>query len=95
MKARKVKGLDPAGALADNAERIVHVRLGELWSFVPAALGDEPVEEPQVLDAAADAEADGADAASAPGGAVDAVVVAAAELADDVPPDGSDGRAAP
>jgi len=43
MKARKVKGLDPAGALADNAERIVHVRLGELWSFVPAALDPDEV----------------------------------------------------
>ena len=38
MKARKVKGLDPATALADNAERIVHVRLDELCSFVPRAL---------------------------------------------------------
>jgi hypothetical protein len=38
VKARKVKGLDPATALADNAERIVHVRLDELCSFVPAAL---------------------------------------------------------
>ena len=37
MKARKVKGLDPAGALGDNAERIVRVRLGELCSFVPRA----------------------------------------------------------
>jgi len=42
MKARKVKGLDPATALADNAERIVHVRLDELCSFVPQAL--EPAE---------------------------------------------------
>jgi hypothetical protein len=38
MKARKVKGLDPRGTLADNAERIVRVRLDELVSFVPAAL---------------------------------------------------------
>jgi hypothetical protein len=38
MKARKVKGLDPATALADNAERIVHVRLDELCSFIPKAL---------------------------------------------------------
>ncbi len=37
MKARKVKGLDPAGALADNAERIVRVRLDELCSFMPRA----------------------------------------------------------
>ena len=38
MKARKVKGLEPAGTLADNLERIVQVRLAELESFVPAAL---------------------------------------------------------
>jgi CHAD domain len=38
MKARKVKGLDPQGALADNAERIVRVRLDELYSFAPRAL---------------------------------------------------------
>ena len=38
MKARKVKGLEPTATLADNAERIVHVRLDELCSFVPQAL---------------------------------------------------------
>jgi hypothetical protein len=38
MKARKVKGLDPQAPLADNAEKIVHVRLDELWSFTPRAL---------------------------------------------------------
>ena len=38
MKARKVKGLDPDGTLAENAERIVAVRLSELRSFTPAAL---------------------------------------------------------
>ena len=38
MKARAVKGLDLAGPLADNLERIVRVRLGELYGFVPAAL---------------------------------------------------------
>ena len=38
MKARNVKGLDPHGTLADNAERIVRVRLDELWSFAPKAL---------------------------------------------------------
>ena len=38
MKARKVKGLDPQGTLADNAERIVRIRLDELVSFIPAAL---------------------------------------------------------
>ena len=37
MKARKVKGLDPHGALADNAERIVRTRLDELCSFMPRA----------------------------------------------------------
>ena len=38
MRARKVKGLDPAGALGDNAQRIVAARLDELCSFVPRAL---------------------------------------------------------
>ncbi len=37
MKARKVKGLDPATPLGDNAERIVRVRLAELYSFMPRA----------------------------------------------------------
>ena len=37
MKARKVKGLDPATPLADNAERIVRTRLDELCGFMPAA----------------------------------------------------------
>ena len=37
MKARKVRGLDPAGRLGDNAERIVRVRLDELCSFMPKA----------------------------------------------------------
>ena len=37
MKARRVKGLDPATPLGDNAERIVRVRLGELYSFMPRA----------------------------------------------------------
>jgi hypothetical protein len=37
MRARKVKGLDPEGTLADNAERIVAVRLDELCSFMPRA----------------------------------------------------------
>ena len=37
VKARKVKDLEPAGALADNAERIVIVRLDELGSFMPKA----------------------------------------------------------
>jgi CHAD domain-containing protein len=42
VKAKKVKGLDCEAPLGDNAERIVAVRLGELWSFVPRAL--DPVE---------------------------------------------------
>lgn len=44
MKARKVKGLDPDGTLAENAERIVAVRLKELRSFTPAALDPAEVE---------------------------------------------------
>ena len=38
MKARKVKRLDPGTTLAENAARIVGVRVGELRSFVPEAL---------------------------------------------------------
>jgi CHAD domain len=37
VKARAVSGLDPAGALADNAERIVRTRLDEMCSFMPRA----------------------------------------------------------
>ena len=37
MKARNVDGLDPDEPLADNAERIIRVRLDELWGFMPAA----------------------------------------------------------
>ena len=37
MKARPVSGLDPAGTLADNAERIVRTRLDEMCSFMPKA----------------------------------------------------------
>ena len=44
MKARKVKGLDPAGPLADNVERIVRVRLDELCSFMPTATDPREVE---------------------------------------------------
>jgi hypothetical protein len=43
VKARKVKGLDPAAPLADNAERIVAVRLDELLSFMPRALDPSEV----------------------------------------------------
>jgi DNA-binding transcriptional ArsR family regulator len=41
LKARKVKKLDPRGTLAENAARIVQVRLDELRSFVPAALHED------------------------------------------------------
>ena len=41
MKARKVKRLDPRAPLAENAARIVLVRLAELHSFVPAALHED------------------------------------------------------
>ena len=37
MKARKVKGIDPEGAAADEVAKIVAVRLDELSSFMPAA----------------------------------------------------------
>ena len=43
MKARRVKGLDPEAPLADNAERLVRVRLAELMSFVPKALDPDAV----------------------------------------------------
>ena len=43
MKAKRVKKLDPATSLAENAARIVLVRLDELRSFAPRALApDEP-----------------------------------------------------
>ncbi len=37
MKARKVRGLEPDAPLADNAERIILVRLDELCGFMPRA----------------------------------------------------------
>jgi CHAD domain-containing protein len=37
VRARKVRGLDPITPLGDNAERIVRVRLDELYSFMPRA----------------------------------------------------------
>ena len=43
MKARPVKHLEPEGTLADNAERIVRVRLDELQSFIPRALDPDEV----------------------------------------------------
>ncbi len=41
MKARKVKRLDPAGPLSENAARIVRTRLDELRSFAAEALEPE------------------------------------------------------
>ena len=41
MKARKVKKLDPGSPLAENAARIVRVRLDEMRSFAPTALEPE------------------------------------------------------
>jgi CHAD domain-containing protein len=41
VKARRVKGLDPAGPLADQLERIVAVRLDELYAFMPRARTDD------------------------------------------------------
>ena len=38
MKAKRVKKLDPSEPLADNAARIVRVRLDEMRSFAPRAL---------------------------------------------------------
>jgi hypothetical protein len=38
VKARAVKKLDPSASLAENAARIVQVRLAELRSFAPEAL---------------------------------------------------------
>jgi hypothetical protein len=38
VKAKRVKKLDPAASLAENAARIVLVRVGELRSFAPRAL---------------------------------------------------------
>jgi CHAD domain-containing protein len=37
VKARKVSDLDPAEPLADNAERIIRVRLDEMCGFMPRA----------------------------------------------------------
>lgn len=44
MRARRVKRLDPEGTLADNAERIIRVRIDELYSFMPAALDPAEVQ---------------------------------------------------
>jgi hypothetical protein len=45
MKARKVKDLDPDGTLADNAQRVVAVRIDELYDFVPAVLDPKRVKK--------------------------------------------------
>src|SRR3954454_23231978 len=44
MRARKVKGLDPDAAFADNAARIVRARLDELCGFMPRASDPAQVE---------------------------------------------------
>lgn len=44
MKARRVKHLDPGGALGDELERIVRVRLDELCGFMPRAADPAEVE---------------------------------------------------
>src|SRR5207248_1989202 len=44
VKARKVKGLDPEGPLAENARRIIDVRAREVHSFVPAVFDPQNVE---------------------------------------------------
>lgn len=38
MKARRVKKLDPAAPLGENAARLIRVRLKEMLSFAPKAL---------------------------------------------------------
>jgi hypothetical protein len=44
VKARRVKGIDPAGSVSDNAERMIAVRLDELLSFTPAVFDEDEVE---------------------------------------------------
>ena len=44
MKARRVKGIDPAAPLDDGVARVVRVRLDELCSFMPQASDPEEVE---------------------------------------------------
>jgi CHAD domain-containing protein len=43
VRARRVKGLEPEAPLADNAEKIVRVRLDELTSFMPKAADPEEI----------------------------------------------------
>jgi hypothetical protein len=45
VKARRVKKLDPAATLAENASRIVRMRLAELRSFAPDAAQPDCVRE--------------------------------------------------
>jgi hypothetical protein len=45
VKARRVKKLDPRSPLADNAARIIRVRLDEMRSFAPAALEFERIRD--------------------------------------------------
>jgi hypothetical protein len=45
MKARKVKDLDPDGPLVANMQRVIEVRIDELFSFIPAALDPARVTE--------------------------------------------------
>ncbi len=45
MKARSIKRLDPDGSLADNAQRIVSVRLDELCSYMPTVTDPAKVTE--------------------------------------------------
>jgi len=45
VKAKKVKGLDPEGPLAENALKIIRTRLGELRSFAGAVRDPAKVRE--------------------------------------------------
>jgi hypothetical protein len=45
VKARRVKKLDPTKPLAENAARIVKVRLDELRSFTPTVFGEDRITE--------------------------------------------------
>jgi hypothetical protein len=46
VKAKRVKGLEPDGAFADNARKLVRVRVDELYALAPKALD---VERPKKL----------------------------------------------
>ena len=43
MRAKRIKGLDPAAPLAEGAAEIVLVRVGELLGFLPKALDEDEV----------------------------------------------------